>query len=194
MPPELFIVSIVISVCSLLVSALVAYLTLFRKGSVKVTQPTTIYFGADAGNRDTKSAGPKVYLRTLLYSTAKRGNVISSLHVRLTRGETIQTFNIWVYGEDGDLRRGSGLFVGEEGVTFNHHFLPPADGTAFKFLPGAYLLELFVTQVDRQKPKLLWSANLDLPQNLYEKMQTELAGGLFYDWQPNSNSYHVHHR
>jgi hypothetical protein len=87
---------IFISACSLAISGLVAYLTLFRKGTVKMTQPTTIYFGADTGSRDTSSLAPKVYLRTLLYSTAKRGNVISSLHLRLIRGESTQTFNIWV--------------------------------------------------------------------------------------------------
>ncbi len=188
------ILPIVISVCSLIVSILVAYFTLFHKGNVKMTPPTLIYFGADAGSRDTKSTAPKVYLRTLLYSSAKRGNVISSLYVRLTRGETIQTFNIWAYGEVGALMPGSGLFVGEQGVAFNHHFLPPADGTAFKFLAGDYLLELFAVQVNHAKPKLLWSVALDLPQHLFDRMSTELAGGLYYEWQPNSGKYYVHHR
>lgn len=185
--------AIIISGCSLAISAVVAYLTLFRKGEVKMTQPTTIYFGADGGNRSTMSLAPKVYLRTLLYSTAKRGNVISSLHVRLTRGETTQTFNIWVYGEE-KLTRGSGLFVGEQGVVLNHHFMPPDDGTAFKFLPGSYTLELFAAQVDHPKPRLLWSVNLDLSQNLSGKMGSVLAGGTFFDWQPNSGSYHAHPR
>jgi len=194
MTPDLYILSLVISVFSLLVSGLVAYLTLLRKGNVKMTPPTLIYFGADAGSRDTMSIAPKVYLRTLLYSSAKRGNVISSLYVRLTRGETMQTFNIWAYGEVGELMPGSGLFVGEQGVAFNHHFLPPADGTTFKFLPGTYLLEVFASQVDHPKPKLLWAATLELPQHLADKMQKELAGGLYYEWQPNSGKYHVRHR
>ena len=184
---------ILISACSLVISGLVAYLTLFRKGAVKMTQPTTIYFGADAGSRDSKSLAPKVYLRTLLYSTAKRGNVISSLHLRLARGESTQTFNIWVYGEE-KLSRGSGLFVGEQGVVLNHHFLLPADGTSFKFLPGSYTLELFAAQVDQPDPKLLWSVVLDLPAGLASQMQNDLAGGMYFDWQPNSGSYHAHLR
>ena len=184
---------IFLSAGSLAISGLVAYLTLFRKGTVKMTQPTTIYFGADAGSRDTRSLGPKVYLRTLLYSTAKRGNVISSLHLRLTRGESTQTFNIWVYGED-KLSRGSGLFVGEQGVVLNHHFLPPNDGTSFKFLPGTYTLDLFAAQVDQPNPKLLWSVSLDLSQSLATQMENDLAGGLYFDWQPNSGSYHAHLR
>ena len=56
-----------------------------------MTQPTTIYFGADA----SASPSPKVYFRTLLYTTAKRGKIIESMFVKLRRGESIQTFNIW---------------------------------------------------------------------------------------------------
>jgi hypothetical protein len=162
-----------VSCGSLAVSGAVAYLTLFRKGRVKMTQPTTIYFGADAGSRETNSLDPKVYLRTLLFSTAKRGNVISSLHVRVSRGESVQTFNVWVYGED-KLKRGSGLFVGEQGVVLNHHFLLPKDGTTFKFLPGQYKIELFAARVDHPSPQSLWSTVLELPQVLVSKMEQEL--------------------
>ena len=108
-------ISIVVSVPALAISVATAWLTLFRRGTVRMTQPTTIYFGADASS----SPSPKVYLRTLLYSTAKRGQIIESMFVKLRRGESIQTFNIWVYGE-GSLARGSGLYVGENGVTCNH--------------------------------------------------------------------------
>ena len=38
---------ILISVVSLLMSATVAWLTLFRRGTVKMTQPTVIFFGPD---------------------------------------------------------------------------------------------------------------------------------------------------
>ncbi len=184
--------SLFIASSSLAISATVAYLTLFRKGHVRMTQPTTIYFGPDAGNADTRSLAPKIYLRTLLYSTSKRGNVLSSLHVRVTRGETTQTFNVWVYGEE-KLNRGSGLYVGEQGIVLNHHFLPPSD-TAFKFVPGKYKVEMFAARVDHPQPQLLWSENLELPQSLIEQMEKELAGGVYFDWQPNSCSYHAHMR
>ncbi len=185
--------ALIVSLCSLAVSAAVAYLTLVRKGRVLMTQPTTIYFGEDGGRFDQKGRGPKVFLRTLLYSTAKRGNVVSSLHVRLTRGESIQAFNVWVYGDD-KLTRGSGLYVGEQGVVTNHHFLPPKDGGTFRFLPGRYKLELFVARVDHTKPELLWNVNLELPKDLVEQMQIDPLGGIYFDWQPNSQSYHPHPR
>jgi hypothetical protein len=107
-------VPVVISLVSLLVSVATAWLTLFRRGTVRMTQPTVIYFGPDSPLSSRNSPLPKIYLRTLLFATAKRGRVIESMHVALARNETHQNFNIWVYGNE-KLVRGSGLFVGETG-------------------------------------------------------------------------------
>lgn len=188
---ELTAWAFVVSLCSLAISAIVAYLTLIRKGQVMMTQPTTIYFGVDAGRTDTKGHGGKVFLRTLLYSTAKRGNVINSLDIRLTRGESTQTFNVWVYGDD-NLARGSGLYVGEQGIVTNHHFLPPKDEAEYRFLPGHYRLDLFVAQIDHTTPQLLWSTGLDVPRDLAERMERAPLGGIYFDWQPNLQTYHPH--
>jgi hypothetical protein len=96
-------VSLTLSTLSLAVSGLTAWLTLFRRGSVKMTQPTIIFFGPDALRSHQDTPLPKVYLRTLLFSTSKRGRVIESMHVSISRNEMHQNFNIWVYGERGDL-------------------------------------------------------------------------------------------
>jgi hypothetical protein len=40
-------VSLAISTLSLAVSAVTAWLTLFRRGTVKMTQPTVIFFGPE---------------------------------------------------------------------------------------------------------------------------------------------------
>lgn len=77
--------SITISALALGVSSVTAWLTLFRRGTVKMTQPTVIYFGPDAPRSRNVSPPPKVYLRTLLFSTSKRGRVIESMHVTLSR-------------------------------------------------------------------------------------------------------------
>ena len=92
--------SITVSVVALAVSSVTAWLTLFRRGTVKMTQPTVIFFGPDTPRLHNEPALPKIYLRTLLFSTAKRGRVIESMHVALSRNETHQNFNIWVYGDD----------------------------------------------------------------------------------------------
>jgi len=142
--------SITISALALCVSSATAWLTLFRRGTVKMTQPTVIYFGPDAPRAGNASPLPKVYLRTLLFATSKRGRVIESIHATLARNETRQTFNIWVYGEER-LVRGSGLFVGEAGVEANHHFLTPKDAVSFRFVEGHYKLEVFARLLGDQK-------------------------------------------
>ena len=101
--------SFVISCLALGVSGVTAWLTFFRKGRLAMTQPTTVFLGPDGPQFDRGKN--KVYLRTLLYSTAKRGHVVESLYLALWRNETKQNFNIWVHGTKGSLERGSGLFV-----------------------------------------------------------------------------------
>jgi hypothetical protein len=115
-----------------------------------MTQPTTVFMGPD-GSMFEQSKN-KVYLRTLLYSTAKRGYVIESIYVSMHRNETKQNFNIWVYGDKNDLKRGSGLFVPQEGVTFDHHFLLPKDGADFVFLLGITSCLFLLKELDRKLP------------------------------------------
>jgi hypothetical protein len=73
------ITSIVISVIALAISATTAWLTLFRKGMVKMTQPTVIFFGPDG-----LGGTPKIFLRTLLYSTSKRGQMVENMFREIT--------------------------------------------------------------------------------------------------------------
>ena len=134
-------ISVTISVLALCVSAVTAWLTLFRRGTVKMTQPTVIFFGPDNPRSRDEPPLPKVFLRTLLFATSKRGRIVESMHVSLSRNEAQQNFSIWVYGEER-LVRGSGLFVGETGIAVNHHFLAPRDGSSFRFIEGRYRMDV----------------------------------------------------
>ena len=92
----LSIIGLVISALALAVSVVTAWLTLLRRGRVRMTQPTVIYFGPDGGLRDdSEPPAMKVFLRTLLYSTGKRGQIAENMFVRLQRGESRQNLNIW---------------------------------------------------------------------------------------------------
>ena len=142
--------SFIISCLALFVSGVTAWLTFFKKGKLMMTQPTVIFFGPDV-SRFNRSKN-KIFLRTLLYSTAKRGNVLESLHVSLQRNESKQNFNIWGYGEKGNLNIGSGLFVPQEGVSYDHHFLLPEDGADFKFIEGSYKLIVYAKLVGSAAP------------------------------------------
>lgn len=184
------LIPIGISVLALGLSALTAWLTLIRRGVVRVTQPAVVYFGPDGG--PAGESHPKVFLRCLLYSTGRRGNVIENMFVRVRRGESSQNFNIWVYG-DRDLTRGSGLFVGPDGVATNHHFLLPADASSFEFLPGEYRVELFASSVGSPDAHALLSVSLVVSES-ESKLLREARHGLYFDWGPDSGRYHPHIR
>ena len=188
--PFSVVTSVLISVVSLLVSATVAWLTLFRRGTVKMTQPTIIFFGPDTPRDTRERALPKIFLRTLLFATAKRGRVIESMHVALSRNETHQNFNIWVYGDD-KLVRGSGLFVGETGVAANHHFLLPNDGSSFAFTEGCYSVEVFSKLLGDKDQQLLYSQSLEFSREIASSL-AEPGTGVYFDWGPDSGRYLPH--
>ncbi len=187
------VVTLIISVLAVLISTTTAWLTLFRRGTVKMTQPTVVFFGPDGASHELESPSQKVFFRTLLYSTSKRGQIIESMFVRLNRGETSQTFNIWVYGDDR-LLRGSGLFVGETGVASNHHFLLPSDGTVYKFLAGGYTLNIFAKLVDGQHIIKLFEVKLQLSDQMSLKLDQRSDSGVYFDWGSDSHSYTEHVR
>jgi hypothetical protein len=180
-------ISSTISVLALSVSAVNAWLTLFRRGTIKMTQPTVIFFGPDPG----APTQPKVYLRTLLFATSKRGRVIESMHVSLSRNESHQNFNIWVHGE-GALVRGSGLFVGETGVAANHHFLLPRDGSSFRFAEGRYHMDVFAKLLGDRHQTLLFSQTLEVSPESGAMLERDGDSGLYFDWGPDSSRYLTH--
>jgi hypothetical protein len=184
------VVSVVLSVLALVVSGTTAWLTLFRRGTVRMTQPTVVFFGPDAPRSRDEIALPKIYLRTLLFATSKRGRIVESMHVALARNEMRQNFNIWVYG-DGKLIRGSGLFVGETGVAANHHFLTPMDGNSFQFSSGTYRLEVYARLLGDRRPILLFTQDFEIASDLAAKLQ-EAGTGLYFDWGPDSSRYLPH--
>ena len=185
--------SLAISCLALGVSGVTAWLTFFRKGRLIMTQPTTVFFGPDGPMFDRGKN--KVYLRTLLYSTAKRGHILESLYLSLHRKESKQNFNIWVYGEKGDLKRGSGLFVPQEGVTFDHHFLLPEDGANFAFLEGIYSLSVFARLVGQPSSTELLTVHLSITES-QAKSISQPRTGIYFDYGPDQQSYHayVQHR
>lgn len=155
-----------------------------------MTQPTTVFFGPD--NSDPNEPLPKIFLRTLLYSSARRGNIIESMFLRVRRGEAVQVFNIWVYG-DKELARGSGIYVGPEGVAYNHHFLLPADAQDYRFNPGQYTVEVFASLVGNRMPTLLWRLQISLSPE-QAKAINDANTGVYFDWGPESRTYHPHLR
>jgi len=182
--------SSILSVIAISVSGLTAWATLFRRGQLQMTQPTVIFFGPDGARERDGEALPKVYLRTLLFSTGKRGRMIESMHLKVTRNESVQNFNIWVYGEE-KLVRGSGLFVGEDGVSANHHFMTPKDGSRFEFVAGEYQIELFAKTLGFRSEKCIWSQKVEIDATNAKLLEAKSAG-IYFDWGPDSKRYMAH--
>jgi hypothetical protein len=179
-----------VSALAFLMSVITVYLTLFRRGTVHMTRPTIVFFGPDGRSGSERHATKKVFLRTLLYATSKRGRIIENMFVKLRRDNLSQNFNIWVYG-DQPLARGSGLFVGENGVAYNHHFLlAPACGD-FQFHAGTYHLEVFASLVGDKAVRKLISIELQLSDEFGRRLEDPRAG-LYFDWEPDLLQYHPH--
>ena len=182
-------ISLILSILALLTSIITAWMTLIRRGSIKMTRPTTIFLGPDTGKSD-KEYNPKIYVKTLLFCTAKRGRVIENMYAKLFRNETAQKFNIWVFG-DAKLARGSGLFVNETGISANHHFLTPADVRNYRFVSGEYTLVIYARLVGSNSDTELWREKLVLTKD-DERLLENGTTGIFFDWGPDSRTYTSH--
>ena len=183
---SLALLGTMIAVLGFALSAVNAWLTWWRRGTVRMVRPSLVAF-LDARGTD----GPKVWFRSLLYSTAQKGNVLESMYVRLHRGEMRQNFSFWVCGERGKLASGCGLFVGQGGVALDHHFVLPKDGGRFEFLPGEYVVEVFGTLVGSQSPLVLARIPLHLSAE-HAKALKDPAENVYFDWWPDSQRYNPH--
>lgn len=182
-------ISLAAAVLALIISALTAWLTLFRRGTVRMTQPTVVFFGPDGGRPDRRPL-PKVFLRTLLYSTSERGQILQNMFVVLRRHSEQETFGVWVYGERDNLLRGSGLYVGKEGVSCNHHYLL-SDSSRYEFRAGTHQLEVYAATAHQTKPHRLWSLPIDLTEEQAAGISNDGAG-VYFDWDPTSGRFESH--
>ena len=180
--------SFIISISAFIISIVTFYLTRIKKGTIKMTRPTTIYFGGDGSINEKKNN--KVYLKTLLFNNSDRGRIIQNMYVRLQRGESIQVFNIWVHDSTGKLARGSGLFVDKRGLDASHHFFLPKNNQQFAFLSGDYTLEVYV-EILNEKPTKIFEQKLTVTKDQEEKLKDNITG-LYYDWATNDQTYFAH--
>jgi len=172
-------IPILISVASLIVSGYTLWLTNFRRGRLRMTTPGIVFFGFDEAPKTTA----KIFVRTLLYSTATRGQVIEGLFATLHHDDTSQDFTFWGYGPARELSPGGGLYVDKAGVAANHHFVLSVHEPAYRFDEGLYGIEVFARTAGRKTPLKL--ARIDLT------LSGELAGalangkGVLFERRPN---------
>ncbi len=171
-------ISPIVSVIALCVSLFTAWFTIFRRGSVRSTHPSFLAFRYDFVGKSVPQA--KIFERSLLFSTGKRGWVVESLFLRVREGERYEEFSFWGYG-DKELVRGSGIFVPENGIVTNHHFNPANTETLFRFTQGTYKLELVAKLVGKRQLIPLWTVSVDIPAGVFD---TTIAREtvVFFSW------------
>lgn len=175
----------IIATLSLVISIFTLWKVHLDRGTLKMTRSTSIFFGPD----NVHAESSKIWLKMLLFSTSQRGQVIESMYVKLFRGESVQTFNIWAYEDKKDVIRGSGLYVGKEGVPFGHTFFPPKDGSIYAFIQGKYKLEVYASLLNRKKPLKVFATELVITDIQAVKLKDN-RHGIYFDWGPESNQYH----
>ena len=174
-----------LSALALLVSLFTLWFTVLRRGTVRSTHPSFIAVRYDFVEKSAPQA--KVFLRTLLYCTGKRGQVIETLSLRVKDAERTAEFSFWGYG-DKDLIRGSGLFVPETGIATNHHFNPTDSQALFKFSGGVYSLELMAKIVGRESLTSLWRIEVEMPPQAFaSSIRRDTA--VFFSWSPDLRRY-----
>ena len=174
-----------VSAVALVVSLFTLWFTTLRRGSVRSTHPSFIAFRYDFVGKKVPQA--KIFFRSLLFSTGKRGQVVESLLLRVREGSRHAEFSFWGLG-DKDLIRGSGLFVPETGVATNHHFNPIDAETLFLFSGGSYSLELVAKLVGREALVSLWGVTLEIPVGVFGSTIAR-EKTIFYSWSPEQRSY-----
>jgi len=181
-------VSLVISGIALAISAITLWITLLRRGRLRMTTPNVVFFGYDFVPRTT----PKIFLRTLLYSTSVQGLVIESMYARLSNAKGTETFSFWGYGETNNLVPGSGLFVGKSGIAVNHHFVLSVDKPPYEFDPGDYTIDIYARTVGQKTPEKLSTLSLTLSSDLAAALSEN--DGVLFELDPETQTYREHTR
>jgi hypothetical protein len=178
-------ISPAVSIIALGVSLFTLWFTVLRRGSIRCTRPSFVAIRYDFVSKPQAQA--KVFFRSLLFSTGKRGVMIEQLFLRVSEGSRQTEFSFWGYGDD-KLLRGSGLFVPETGVTTNHHFNPTDASTLFRFSGGTYSFELLASLVGRNRLVSLWTIELEVPGGIFDDA-ISANKAIFYNWSPQTQSY-----
>ena len=184
----LALLGVAIALLSLTVSTTTMYFAWLRRGRLAMTKPTLVFFGHDSVPKMT----PKIFLRTLLYSTSPQGKMIDSMYAKLIRDESVQVFGFWGYGPQRELTAGGGLFVGQTGVSANHHFVLSVHHSGYEFVAGNYSIQVFARQAGQTEALLLSEIKITLTLAQAETLANR--AGVMFELEPDTQAYLGHAR
>jgi hypothetical protein len=176
-----------LAVGSFLLSIYTLWMTQLRRGRLKMTQPALICL-----RRELPAGTPKIFMRTLLFTTAVKGRVVENMLLRVQQPMGTYVFDFWGYGESEKLTLGSGLFVGQTGVAYNHHFNPRYGSDDFLFVAGDYRIEVFATTVGDKRAKKLRELSFTVGGEQAAELLQIMDRELWLLWNTDTRSYDGH--
>ena len=94
-----------------------------------------------------------------------------------------------MYGRTEQLEIGSGVFVGPEGTSANHHFVPTAALSADSITPGHYRAEVYATLIGKTSPILLHQLQFELNAEEVEALRQRKDRAVFFLWDQEKEIY-----
>jgi hypothetical protein len=179
----LSIIAIFLSTIGVFISSITFWILYLHKGTVKITKPRLISLGYE---RHDDCRTPKVFIRSLLYSTSHKGTVVENMRVKVSGCNNSEDFGLWAYGVE-KLLVGSGLFISKEGKDYNHHFVPIAFSSDFEFSAGEIKLEIYASIARHKKDKLLYSITLLLTKEHEDSFND--GEMIIFNWNSALNKY-----
>lgn len=181
-------ISLVISLASLAAAVYALWVGHIRRGQLRMTQPAMLFIGRDKGPNT-----PKFWLRTLLFSTSAKGQIIETMFLRIHSPVSgPYTFDFWAYNEGDQITRGSGLFVEQTGIACNNHFMLRQPNSDFLFWPGDYRIEIYASILGRTQPIQLMQIHISIDHDQASQMTQLMDAGIFFDWDPEKRTYSGH--
>lgn len=180
-------IPILLSVVSIGLSGATLWITQFRHGRLKMTQPTLLCL-----KREIPMNTPKIFLRTLLFTTGPQGRVVEAMFLVVHHPHEEFTFDFWGHTENGKLTLGSGLFIGSAGVASDHHFNPHRGSEHFLFVDGKYEIEVFAVVAGHPKPQKLMQLSFFVDGQQAAELIQITDAELFLLWNAKSHRYEGH--
>jgi hypothetical protein len=180
-------IATVLAVGSFLLSIITLWLTQFRRGHLKMTRPSLIVL-----IREMPSCTPKIFLRTLLYSSAIKGCVVENMFLRVHQSFGAYRFDFWGYGEFEKLTHGSGLYVGQTGIAYNHHFTLARGSGEFVFWSGEYRMEVFATEARQKRPEKIMEVAFSVDGDQSAEFTQINDRAIWLEWDPDTLKYAGH--
>lgn len=179
-------IELVISGLALIVSVGSVWITVFHRGTVKMTRPQ---FFALLPENGPFGSWIKFFTRVLVFSTGQRGRVIENLYVTIHHNNKELPFHYWMYGETDKLTIGSGVFVGHQGLAANHHFVPTTPVSSNDFTAGSYKLEISTLLLGDRWPIQLFEIQFNLNDEEVAAIRNSKDHAIFFIWDKNNNVY-----